>query len=216
MSLLSAATPDSVAVLVADSSQMQSQLLTSALRRHPEFHVLSCAMEQEAILKALESFPAQVALMTVDYHNGGGAGTTTVRRLHLARPEIKKVLLVESYDRDLVVNAFRAGARGIFCYTHAPFRTLCKCITRVRAGQIWANTHQLQYLIDVVAQVPSLRVIGAQGDQLLTPRQEQVVALVAEGLSNREIARELKLSEHTVKKYLLRIFDKLGIRPGWS
>jgi len=46
---------------------------------------------------------------------------------------------------------------------------------------------------------------------LLTVRQEQVVALVAEGLSNREIARELKLSEHTVKKYLFRIFEKLGI-----
>ena len=211
MSLLSAATPDSVAVLVADSSQMQSQLLTSALRRHPEFHVVACAMDSESILNATESFPAHVALMTIDYHNGGAADMATVRRIQLARAEMKKILLVESYDRDLVVNGFRAGARGIFCYTHAPFRTLCKCITRVRAGQIWANTLQMQYLIDVVAQVPSLRVVGTRGDQLLTPRQEQVVALVAEGLSNREVARELKLSEHTVKKYLFRIFDKLGI-----
>jgi DNA-binding NarL/FixJ family response regulator len=46
---------------------------------------------------------------------------------------------------------------------------------------------------------------------MLTPREEQVVALVAEGLSNRETARELNLSEHTIKKYLFRIFDKLGI-----
>jgi DNA-binding NarL/FixJ family response regulator len=211
MNLLSAAPPHGVAVLVADSSQMQSQLLTSALRRHPEFNVIPCAMEAEAILNAVRSFPAEVALMTVDYHNGGAQDVGTVRRLHLAEPQIKKVLLVESYDRDLVVNAFRSGARGLFCYTHAPFRALCKCITRVRAGQIWANTQQLQYLIDIVAQVPSLRVVGAQGDHLLTARQEQVVALVAEGLSNREIARELKLSEHTVKKYLFRIFDKLGI-----
>ena len=45
----------------------------------------------------------------------------------------------------------------------------------------------------------------------MTPREEQVVALVAEGLSNREIAQELALSEHTVKKYLFRIFEKLGI-----
>lgn len=110
-----------------------------------------------------------------------------------------------------MVNAFRSGARGVFCYTHAPFRTLCKCITRIRAGQIWANTQQLQYLIEVLAQVPSLRVVSAKGVQLLTARQEQVVALVAEGLSNREVARELRLSEHTVKKYLYRIFEKLGI-----
>ncbi len=50
-----------------------------------------------------------------------------------------------------------------------------------------------------------------RGTNLLTPREEQVVALVAEGLGNREIARELNLSEHTIKKYLYRIFEKLGI-----
>ena len=211
MSLLSAATPDSIAVLVADSTQMQSQLLTSALRRHPEFNVVSCAMESEAILTTIQSFPVQVILMTADHHHGGVADIGTVRRVHLAHPEIQKILLVEAYDCDLVVNAFRSGARGVFCYTHAPFRTLCKCITRVRAGQIWANTQQLQYLIDVVTQVPSLRVVSAKGVQLLTARQEQVVALVAEGLSNREVAHELRLSEHTVKKYLYRIFEKLGI-----
>ena len=209
--MLSAATPDSIAVLVADSTQMQSQLLTSALRRHPEFNVVSCAMESEAILTTIQSFPVQVILMTADHHHGGVADMGTVRRVHLAHPEIQKILLVEAYDCDLVVNAFRSGARGVFCYTHAPFRTLCKCITRVRAGQIWANTQQLQYLIDVVTQVPSLRVVSAKGVQLLTARQEQVVALVAEGLSNREVAHELRLSEHTVKKYLYRIFEKLGI-----
>jgi len=65
--------------------------------------------------------------------------------------------------------------------------------------------------VDVVSQVPSLRVVNSLGAKLLTPREEQVVALVADGLSNRQIAHELQLSEHTVKKYLFRIFEKLGI-----
>jgi DNA-binding CsgD family transcriptional regulator len=56
-----------------------------------------------------------------------------------------------------------------------------------------------------------MSVVNSDGARLLTPRQEQVVALVADGLCNREIARELKLSEHTVKKYLYHIFEKLGI-----
>ena len=60
-------------------------------------------------------------------------------------------------------------------------------------------------------EAPALRVLNAQGDPLLTPREEQVVALVVEGLPNRPIAVELNLSEHTVKKYLFRIFEKLGI-----
>ncbi len=56
-----------------------------------------------------------------------------------------------------------------------------------------------------------MRVVSANGEALITPREEQVVALVAEGFSNREVAQELGLSEHTVKKYLFRIFETLGI-----
>jgi DNA-binding NarL/FixJ family response regulator len=82
---------------------------------------------------------------------------------------------------------------------------------RVADGQIWANTEQLNYILELISEVPSLRVLNSHGDNLLTPREEQVVALVAEGLGNRTIARELNLGEHTVKKYLFRIFEKLGI-----
>ena len=54
-------------------------------------------------------------------------------------------------------------------------------------------------------------MVNSGGIRVLTPREEQVVALVADGLSNREVAQELRLSQHTIKKYLFRIFDKLGI-----
>ncbi|MCU1299748.1 MAG: DNA-binding response regulator, LuxR family [Candidatus Sulfotelmatobacter sp.] len=135
----------------------------------------------------------------------------TMRRVHLSYPAIAKVLLVESYDRDLVVNAFRSGARGIFCISDTNFRLLCRCIQRVSEGQVWANAEQMAFLVDLVSEVPSLRVLNSRGREMLTPREEQVVALVAEGLSNRDTARELNLSQHTVKKYLFRIFDKLGI-----
>lgn len=66
-------------------------------------------------------------------------------------------------------------------------------------------------MLDLISEVPSLRIVNSEGRNLLTPREEQVVALVAEGLSNHEIARELNLSHHTIKKYLFRIFEKLGI-----
>jgi DNA-binding NarL/FixJ family response regulator len=81
----------------------------------------------------------------------------------------------------------------------------------VHLGEIFATAEQLNYLLDSVCQVPSLRVVSANGEKLLTSREEQVVALVADGLSNRDVAGELGLSEHTVKKYLFRIFEKLGI-----
>ena len=145
------------------------------------------------------------------YLHGGRPNLTIIRSLHLSHPEVAKILLVEGYDRDLVISAFRSGVKGLFCFAAHSFRLLCKCIHSVHAGQVWANAEQLQYLIEVITQVPSLCVVNARGLKLLTPREEQVVALVADGLSNREVANELRLSEHTVKKYLFRIFDKLGI-----
>jgi DNA-binding NarL/FixJ family response regulator len=205
------ATSVAIPVLIADSNRMQAHLLTSALRRRSEFHVSTCPVDSLSILQAVASTPAKVVVLSLNRSLSIASQLAAMRRVHLSHPAVAKVLLVESYDRDLVVNAFRSGVRGIFCISDTHFRLLCRCILRVAHGQIWANTEQMSFLLDLIAEVPSLRVLNSHGRSLLTPREEQVVALVAEGLSNRETARELNLSEHTIKKYLFRIFDKLGI-----
>lgn len=190
---------------------MQAQLLTSALRRHAEFHITTCPMDTLSILQAINLKLPRIAVLSLDAPGNAAETVTTLRRFHLAHPEIPKVLLVDTCDRELVVSAFRSGARGIFPITEANLRLLCKCLLRVAAGQIWANAEQLNYVMDLISEVPSLRLLNSRGNILLSPREEQVVALVAEGLGNREIARELNLSEHTIKKYLYRVFEKLGI-----
>ena len=118
---------------------------------------------------------------------------------------------METESRELAVQAFRSGARGLFSLADSSFQLFCECIERVHRGEIFATTEQLNYLLESVCQVPSLRVVGASGEKLLTSREEQVVALVTDGLSNRDVATELGLSQHTIKKYLFRIFEKLGI-----
>ena len=211
MESLPVSTSNTIGVLVADSNQMQCQLLVGALRRRPVFRVHSCGVDMNVILNAISGFPVDVILMNADHPKLAGQDMANVRRLHLAHPHIAKVLVLGESNRDSVVNAFRSGVKGLFCFSDYPFRLLCKCIQSVHQGQVWANSEQLQYLIETVTQVPSLRMVNARGSRLLTAREEQVVALVADGLSNREVARELGLSEHTVKKYLFHIFDKLGI-----
>jgi DNA-binding NarL/FixJ family response regulator len=205
------ATSDATGILIADSNRMQSQLLINALRRRPEFCVTACRMDAAAILQAVASKPPQVALLALSQSANLPEAILTLRRFHLNHPEIFKILLVDAFNRDLVIGAFRSGARGIFSITDANVRQLCKCLLRVAAGQIWASTEQLNYIMELISEVPSLRVLNTNGKSLLTPREEQVVALVTEGLSNRQVALELNLSEHTVKKYVFRIFDKLGI-----
>ena len=84
-----------------------------------------------------------------------------------------------------MVNALRLGARGIFLFTQSPLSMLCKCIHCVSRGEVWINCLQLNYVIEALSEVPTLRVVNANGRSLLTPREEQVVALVADGLTNR-------------------------------
>src|SRR5207302_4821861 len=90
-----------------------------------------------------------------------------------------------------------------------PFRLLAKCIQCVQSGQVWASSSELHFVLDALAQ-PTFANFH-NGSSPLSAREIDVVRCVAEGLSNREIAQRLKLTEHTVKNYLFRIFDKLGV-----
>jgi DNA-binding NarL/FixJ family response regulator len=199
-----------IRVLLADSKPMENQLLAGALRRQG-FEVFPSGVEVASVLELAEHSRAEVAVMSCSGSQTALADMTPLRTLHLTYPRIPKVFLIEADDRDLIVQAFRFGARGIFCLADSSFQLFCECIERVHNGEVWASTQQLNYLLDSFCQVAGLRVVSACGEKLLTSREEQVVALVADGLSNRDVASELGLSEHTVKKYLFRIFEKLGI-----
>ena len=78
-------------------------------------------------------------------------------------------------------------------------------------GQVWVNTAQMEFVLEALAGLTPFKVVDAKGRVLLSAREQEVLLCVAEGLTNREIASRLRLSEHTVKNYLFRIFDKLGV-----
>ncbi|MBZ5664846.1 MAG: response regulator transcription factor [Acidobacteriia bacterium] len=196
-----------VQVLVADSGPIQSQLLTRALKIRRDFKVAAVALEASALSNFMQSNRVDVILIAGNHL----PDLSLLRWLRVSYPNIAPVVLAESDDREPVVNALRAGAKGIFLFTEASFPMLCKCIHCVFRGQVWINSQQTNYVLDALSEVPMLRVVNSNGRSLLTPREEQVVALVADGLTNRGVADELGLSEHTIKKYLLRIFDKVGI-----
>jgi DNA-binding NarL/FixJ family response regulator len=195
-----------VRVLIADSGPLQSHLLARALRSRRDFRVFAVPQRTSSLEIFLQSNQIDVALISGNDPPDLGL----LRWLRISHPTIASVVLAENDERDLVINALRVGARGIFHFSNSPFRLLCKCIECVSRGEVWLNNEQMQYAVDALAEVSTLRVVNANGRSLLTPREEQVVALVADGLTNRQVAEELGLSEHTIKKYLLRIFDKVG------
>jgi len=157
-----------IRVLVADSSQMQLQLLTGALRRRPEFRLPPVRWSPKRFLKILSDSHVDVLLLAPAAHGSTWHDMASLRRIHISFPKIAKILVLESIDRELAVNAFRSGARGLFCFSASQFRSLCKCIQVVHRGQIWPPLSRSDFLINLVSQVPSLRVVNANGDVLVT------------------------------------------------
>jgi DNA-binding NarL/FixJ family response regulator len=119
-------------------------------------------------------------------------------------------MLLQCSKPECVVNAFRGGARGIFYRTHS-LKALSKCIQMVHKGQIWASNEDFEHILTALINTKPLQFNNKDGMPLLTRREEDVVRLVADGLKNREIAQRLKLKEHSIRNYLYRIFDKLGV-----
>jgi DNA-binding NarL/FixJ family response regulator len=176
---------------------------------HQPFKVVGSAWESVEILKGLAANPSDVVIVSAHLRDGPTTGFRVARDARTSYPYIRTIVLVDSPQRAVVVEGFRAGADGVFCRDQ-PFELLCKCIHAVCEGQIWASSEQLRFIIEAMDQREKPPIKSASGTRLLTKREEELVQLVAEGLTNRDISRQLGLTEHTVRNYLFRIFNKLG------
>ena len=206
----SPATRRPLRVFIADSSSMGCQLIVRALEQSRQpIKVVGAAMESVEILKGLAENPSDVAIISADLKDRPNTGLSVVREARVSYPHTRIIVLVDSPERALVVEGFRAGADGVFSRDES-FEMLCKCIRSVYGGQIWARSDQLRFVTEALAKGDPQPIKGANGTRLLTKREEELVQLVAEGLTNRDIARQLNLTEHTVRNYLFRIFNKLG------
>jgi DNA-binding CsgD family transcriptional regulator len=87
----------------------------------------------------------------------------------------------------------------------------CKCISAVHKGEIWAASRDLSVAMNALASTPVVRAVNANGLNLLSKRELEVVQCVVQGFTNQEIADRMGLSRHTIKNYLFRVFDKLGV-----
>jgi len=197
-------------LIIIENTPMAGQLLGDALRRTHRFDVAVCGTAPSQILTAAAGGKAPLALISIDLDGERLKGCKVARQLRANYPSLPVVMLLNTSLREEVVEALRAGARGVFC-RDGSIRSLYKCICSVQAGQVWANSSEMRFVLEALAESAPLNLVDAKGMALLSQREQDVVRFVAEGLTNREIASQLKLSEHTVKNYLFRIFDKLGI-----
>ena len=198
-------------VLVTEASKMYCDLLSMAFLAVPDrFHVVATAFTTADILAQVREHRPSVAIISDNLADGPLSGLRILPEVRKANPETRILLAMSSSDRELVIEAFRFGADGVFC-RNSPFNMLCKSVDALANGQIWANSKELRYVMEEFMRAPKQRKVDPTVENRMTKREGDVVRLAVEGLSNREIAGQLGLTEHTVKNYLFRVFDKLGV-----
>lgn len=201
---------ETIRVLVADNTRMHTQLLADALRRDRRLEVIGSASHSRDLPEAVTTHKVHVVVLASSLDEEAGRGLEVLRELHHSHPDTHAIILLDSSKREAVVEAFRAGARGLLS-RHESLETLSRCVRTVYEGQVWANGQQMLFAVEALASSPNLRTLEANGLSLLSKRELDVVHCLAEGLTNREIAERLGLSQHTIKNYLFRVFDKLGV-----
>jgi DNA-binding NarL/FixJ family response regulator len=201
---------DRIRVLVADNTRIHTQLLADALKRDHGLDVISSDSDSHGLIATAVAHKAEVLVISSKLDDEAHRAFELLRELRASHPHIRAVLLMDSSKREFILHAFRAGARGIFS-RHESVESLCKCVRSVHEGQIWASSLQMSFAVEALASSPTVRAVDANGLDLLSKREMEVVRSLAEGLTNREIAERLGLSQHTIKNYLFRVFDKLGV-----
>jgi len=210
MAASSAVSAVATSLLISDLTQMGCELLTSILTANGAFQIVGSARDRKTLLEAALAHAPEVALISLALEDGPTSGLAALKELHARAPKTFAIVLMDKHNPDIVVEAFRLGARGVFL-REQPLQLLLRCIRVVREGQIWASSADLIRILDVLSTSNSLSVNNAKGEELLSKREREIVTLVAQGMTNREVAAQAHLSENTVKNYLLRVFDKLGV-----
>ena len=209
---LSAKARHFVRCVLADRTRMDCQLLAGSLQRAKGIHcrVVGTASSIAEARHVLKLHHPDVALVSPHLAEGPLAGFDLVQEMRDSAPATRGIMLLDSMEPRMVIYSFQVGARGVFSRDRS-VEDLAKCLEVVHSGQIWAGTNELQIILQAMAKRTHFEPVSATGIKLLTGREAEVAALVADGLRNREISERLNLSAHTIKNYLYRVYEKLGI-----
>lgn len=197
-----------IRVLIADRDSMSSDLLATELTRARDFR--ASGVRSTELLDCMTDGKASLVIIGADLILDTRNGFDLAYTVHRMHPCVPIVILLNFSTHDSVVNAFRSGARGVFC-RQQPVAEFLDCVEHVSKGFIWAGAQETTFLLDAFSSLPSPDVAIGGKTASLSLRELQVVKGAARGKTNKAIASELGLSEHTVKNYIFRAFEKLGV-----
>lgn len=188
--------------IIEDNSTMR-KMLTELIDSAPGYHcVCACSTSKEALVEVPKWHP-DVALM--DIHLPDESGIVCTARLTEKMPNLQVIMVTVYQDIDLIFQALKAGACGYILKRFRP-EEIIRAIAEVRAGGAPMTSEIARLLVE------SFRAPSVVPDAGLTSREAEILALLAEGLSNKEIARKTSIAAGTVRNHLVNIFKKLHVR----
>jgi DNA-binding NarL/FixJ family response regulator len=212
-----AATKTKIRIVVADDHPIFRDGLCKLLALEEDFEVVAQAQDGRQVLDVLQQHEPDILLL--DLKMPGLDGLGTLQRLQVAKNKTRVIVLTASDDKNEFVQAMKLGTSGIVLKQTAT-ELLIKSIRKVHAGEIWLDSHTTAAVIrqfvandeaPAHAHAPVSPMPRERERSPLSQREREIVALVAQGFKNKEMAEKMFISEQTVKNHLHNIFDKLGV-----
>src|SRR5580698_5066763 len=210
-------TGSKIRIVVADDHPIFRDGLCKLLALEEDFEVVAQASDGRQVLDVLQQFQPDILLL--DLKMPGLDGLATLQRLQAVKNKTRVIVLTASDDKNEFVQAMKLGTSGIVLKQTAT-ELLIKSIRKVHAGEIWLDSHTTAAVIrqfvasdDPAPQAPATSPTTSRERERspLSQREREIVALVAQGFKNKEMAEKMFISEQTVKNHLHNIFDKLGV-----
>ena len=195
-----------ISLVFADDHPIVLNALAQLFAKEPDFTVRACCANGEETLQAVRAY--QPNILVLDLHMPHKGGLAVLQEMQKENLPTRVVLLTAGLSEDEVLEAIRLGVRGIVLKEMAP-QLLAQCLRKVHAGGECLEKHAVTRALEKMLH----REAGVrEATQVLTPRELEIVRTVASGLSNKEIARKLCVTEGTVKTHLHRIYEKLQVK----
>src|SRR5947207_11800030 len=197
-----------IRILIADDHRIHREGLRRLLEGEPDFFVVAEAGNIADALRLAQQLRPNILLLDVSMP--GAHGRDMLRALSAIESQVRTILITERVEQADVVSALQLGARGVIT-KDADSEILFRSVRKVMSGEYWISRASVG---DLVTAVRSLLVHARDGRSRklkITPRQQEIIASVAAGNSNKQIARQFSLSEDTVKRHLTNIFGKVGV-----
>ena len=204
-----------IRIVIADDHPIFRDGLRKLLSLEEDFRVVAEARDGKEVLEVLDEHQPDILLL--DLKMPGLDGLTALQKLQNSRTKTKVIVLTASEDKNQFVQAMKFGTSGIVLKQTAT-ELLIKSIRKVHAGEIWLDSHTTAAVIrqfvandEIPQPAPPVAAPRDRERSPLSQREREIVALVAQGFKNKEMAEKMFISEQTVKNHLHNIFDKLGV-----